>query len=279
MTRFTRAIAHAGRGLAVGVADLVPGVSGATIALILGIYEKLILEISGLIRRPRRFSDLRENLTRDWTFLILTGMGVATAVLLGSHIIPRLVANHPLIVFSLFSGLIASSAVILARGVHGTKRQTFWLISGALIGAGIAMSPVGIDVPVTNTSTIIAGFFAIGAMLIPGISGSYVLVLLGYYTHVFTAISTFDIGFLSFFALGAAGGALSAVTIISRLLKKYHTQTMLLLIGLVAGALGRPLGIAVEAASTSSDIIVLVGVFCVGVLLTTLLMHLGTRRS
>ena len=260
----TRAFSHAGRGLAIGVADLVPGVSGATIALILGIYEKLILEISGLIRRPRTLADVCGNLRRDWAFLILTGAGVASAVLLGSLVIPGLVANHPLIVFSLFSGLIASSAFILARGVHGTRRQTLWLITGALIGAAVAMSPVGIDVPVTSASTVTAGFFAIGAMLIPGISGSYVLVLLGYYTHVFTAIGSFDLRFLSFFALGAIGGALTAVMIISRLLKRYHTQTMLVLIGLVAGALGRPLGIAVQAIGTSSDIIVLVLIVVIG---------------
>ena len=259
------------RGLLIGTADLVPGVSGATIALILGIYEKLMVEISGLIRIPKRLGDVRENLNRDWSFLIPTAIGVASAIYLGSLVIPGLVENNPLIIFSLFSGLIASSAIVLARSVHGTRRQTGWLILGALIGALVAASPIGINAPITTLATITTGFLAVGAMLIPGISGSYVLVLLGYYTHVFTAIRGFDLSFLALFALGAIGGAISAVTLISRLLKAYHTQTMLVLIGIVAGALGRPLGIAIGAVHTPIDWVVLSVFIVLGLLITVVL--------
>ena len=272
-------IASAGRGFAIGTADLIPGGSGATIALILGVYEKLMLELSGLIKRPERFSDLRENLNRDWAFLVLTAIGISAAVILGSFFIPSLVENHPLIVFSLFSGLIASSAVVLAQRVHGRCLHAFWIVLGAFIGIGVAMSPIGIGTSITTGMTIIAGFAAIAAMLIPGISGSYVLILLGYFTHVITAISTFDVGFFSFFALGAFGGALTSIILISRLLKAYHTQTMLVLLGIVAGALGRPLTIAIGSVSAASDWAVLTAFFVIGALITLMLMRSARVRK
>ena len=257
-----KALERLGKGIAIGIADLIPGVSGATIALIVGAYEKLIEEISGL---------LRFELRRDWLFLLPIGLGAGLAVLLGSFLIPGLVERYPVAVFGLFSGLIGASAFLLARHLHGPRRAHAWLILGSLIGAGIAMLPVGLQAPITVVGTIIAGALAIGAMLLPGISGSYVLLLLGYYTHVFGAIRSFDLGFLFLFALGGLIGGATSVLAINRLLHRWHLQGMLLLIGIIVGALGRPLGIAMSAASGPTGWFTL-GIFAAaGVLVTVLL--------
>lgn len=268
-TAFSRIAKNIGRGLGVGVADLVPGVSGATIALIMGIYEKLVFELSGLLQVPRTFSDLRSNLARDWAFLIPLGIGILTAILIGAAFIPTLVETQPLIIFSLFSGLIASSAVVLARDLTGPRIAYAWIFLGAAVGIGVAMI-APLESAVTSLGTVIAGAAAIAAMLLPGVSGSYVLLLLGYYTAVFSAIAAFDIGFLSLFALGALAGAAVSIVLISRLLKKFHLSTMLFLLGIVAGALGKPLGIALSSIRSPGDWFVLIGCIAAGIVITLL---------
>jgi putative membrane protein len=265
------AIKNTARGFAIGAANLIPGVSGATIALILGIYERLICELAGLFAPPQRFVALRANLTRDWGLLIPLGIGIGIAVIAGSYLIPGLIRSYPLIVFSIVSGLIASSAFVIGKTVR--SGSVAWLILGAMIGAGIAMTPVGIEVSTIPLLTMLAGALAIASMIIPGISGSYVLLLLGYYTHVLDAIRAIDLGFLALFGLGALFGAIGAFLFVSHVLARYRSTTMLVLIGLIIGSLGKPLSIAMNATQSSGDWFVLSACFAIGAVITMLIAH------
>lgn len=266
-----RLLSRIAQGLGIGTAPLVPGVSAATIALIMGVYEKLIAELAGFLRVPKRASDLRENLTRDWNLLLPTGLGIVIAIGIGATFIPRLVETQPLAVFSVFSGLIAASAVVLARQLHGPRSGYLWLVLGAILGVAAASAPVTIDAQPTVLGVVIAGMLAVAAMLLPGVSGSYVLLLLGYYTNVLEALRTLDIRFLMLFGAGGVLGAALSIVGIRKLLERFHLQTMLVLVGIIAGALGKPLSIALDAVRTGTDWFVFAGFAILGIVLTIII--------
>jgi putative membrane protein len=231
----------AAKGFAMGAADLVPGVSGGTVAFITGIYDELLSTISGL--GIDTLKDLfKEGLKLVWikynlSFLAVLGMGLISAVIALSGSIHWLQAEYPTELRAFFFGLVLASAPLLSRVV---KLQTVRKYSMILLGVLIAVTITSLPPAVQSNSPLfltISGAIAICAMLLPGISGSFILLLLGAYTPVITALSNFDILRIGAFVLGALIGLLTFSRVLSRILKNHHSTAMALLTGFLLGSL------------------------------------------
>lgn len=224
-----------------GSADLVPGVSGGTIAFITGIYDELISTIAGL--GIDTLKDLfKGGLKLVWTkynlsFLAVLGLGLISAVIILSGSIHWLQIEYPTELRAFFFGLVLASAPILSREVKSnTVRKYLTILLGVLIAVTITSLPPAVqsNSPVFLT---ISGAIAICAMLLPGISGSFILLILGAYTPVITALSNFDILRIGAFAGGALIGLLTFSRVLSRILKNHHSTTIALLTGFLLGSL------------------------------------------
>ncbi|MBC8194516.1 MAG: DUF368 domain-containing protein [Acidimicrobiia bacterium] len=244
MTGYRRAAVHLLRGLSMGAADVVPGVSGGTIALLLGIYDRLI----GSIREGSRAlgllirGDLRGSLARagsvEWTFLLPLLAGVAVAVTALAGPIEAGLADHPQPMAGLFLGLVLASIVIAWR-IPGS-----WTPGRMGLTAVVAMvlfMALGWQTgPVTNPSApalFASGAVAICAMILPGISGAFLLLMLGMYGHVLGAVDDRLFGDLALFGLGAIAGLAMFSTLLGRLLERHHDLVLAALIGLMVGSL------------------------------------------
>lgn len=231
------------RGMCIGAADLVPGVSGGTMALILGIYKRLIGAIAhfdavllGHLRRIEIVAALRRI---DILFLVPVGIGVLLALVIFSRVIPLslLVAEFPEAMFGFFFGLIAASIVGLLSHVElGGAKGLIWLALGAAFGLAAA-TLVPVQTPDAGWFIFVAGMAAIAAMLVPGISGSFVLLILGKYTDAIDALGRLDFSFLLPLLGGVVTGALVFSRAISWLLERFYRQTMLTVIGILGGSL------------------------------------------
>jgi len=227
-----------------GAADVVPGVSGGTIALLLGIYDRLI----GSIREGSRAlgllirGDLRGSLARagsvEWTFLLPLLAGVAVAVTALAGPIEAGLADHPQPMAGLFLGLVLASIVIAWR-IPGS-----WTPGRMGLTAVVAMvlfMALGWQTgPVTNPSApalFASGAVAICAMILPGISGAFLLLMLGMYGHVLGAVDDRLFGDLALFGLGAIAGLAMFSTLLGRLLERHHDLVLAALIGLMVGSL------------------------------------------
>mgnify|MGYP003630767236 CR=1 FL=1 len=229
------------RGLMMGAADIVPGVSGGTIAFITGIYDTLLASIRAFdltfLRLLLRF-DLRgtwQHVNGGFLFALLLGIG--TSIVSLARLISWVLVNYPVPLWAFFFGLILASAVVLLRQVEGwTVPRVASLLAGAVIAGLIALSPVA-NMDFGLTGVFLAGFLAICAMILPGISGSFILVLLGMYSTVLTAIKLLDFMFLLVFALGCGAGLLCFSRLLYWLLQRFHQATMALLTGFLFGSL------------------------------------------
>ncbi len=228
-------------GFLMGAADLVPGVSGGTIAFICGIYDRLINGIKAFdlkaLRLVLRFEWSTLSRKLPLLFFLCLGSGLLAAVFSLSGLLSRLFISHPIELWSFFFGLVLASIVLLA---HDTWRwrPIDWL---AFLGAGlITFWLVGLPVMQTPPGLpymFLAGAIAICAMILPGISGSYLLVIMGKYHQVLEAVSNRDFLTLAVFIAGIATGILSFVRIVSWLLHHYRRVTLITLTGIMAGAL------------------------------------------
>lgn len=231
------------RGMCIGTADLIPGVSGGTMALILGIYDRLIAAIAHVdmtFLKQLRQRELTAALRHiDFLFLLPLGFGALLAIIVFTRVVPLsvLVTEFPEAMFGFFFGLIAASVVGLLSHV-GTGRRLHWIWIAAGAAFGLAVS---ILVPVRTPDDIwfvfLCGMIAIAAMLLPGISGSFVLLILGKYTETIDALGRLDFSFLVPLAAGIVAGALAFSRAIAWLLAHYHRQTMLTVIGILGGSL------------------------------------------
>lgn len=232
------------RGMAMGAADIVPGVSGGTMALILGIYQRLI----GSIRALARPAFLRALRRGDWSqaidevngsFLLALAAGIATSVLALSRLLSTLLEARQVFVYAFFFGLILASVVLVARRIERAGPfLTGWLLFA--VGAVAAYLLVGLTPAQTPQSVwflFLSGALAVSALLLPGISGAFVLVLLGKYEFVLHAISRFDVASLAAVIAGAFAGMLSFAQVLGWLFRKYHDATLALLCGIMLGAL------------------------------------------
>ena len=224
-----------------GTADLVPGVSGGTMALALGIYRRLLAAIASInwelltaikAARWRAALDIVH-----WRFLACLGAGMALAVVIMGKVfkLPQLTMTSPKPVYSVFFGLVLASAVILARRVGG------WSIKSCLalpIG-WLVVTLVPVDTPYGAPFMFLYGAIAIIAMILPGISGSFILLVLGKYAYVIEALLHLDWAIIVPFALGCAVGIMSFARVLGRLLDRFHDPMIACLTGLLIGSLYR----------------------------------------
>lgn len=229
------------RGLLMGAADIVPGVSGGTVAFITGIYDRLLNSIRSVdIDFARRV--LRGDITGAWRhvdggFLLALVAGIAASILSLARVISWLLEHHPVPLWAAFFGLILASAIVLMREVSGwNAARIASLLTGVAIAVYIALSPA-VDLDIGYPGVFAAGFLAICAMILPGISGSFILVLLGMYGPVLAALRAFDLAFVAVFASGALAGLMVFSRLLHWLLQRFHQATMALLTGFLYGSL------------------------------------------
>ena len=226
-----------------GSADIIPGVSGGTMALILGIYERLLTAIRSFDRfwlDDLLHLRIRQALARnDLQFLLPLLLGIGSAILFFTRVIPlpTLIVTHPELIYGLFFGLILASIVILMGQVdrYGAM-EILTTVVGVLVGFAI-VNLVPVATPTALWFIFLCGFVAISAMLLPGISGSFILLILGKYAYIIDALGRFDVAVIAAFAAGAVVGLVVFSRTIVWLLRHYHQPTLLLIKGILIGSL------------------------------------------
>ncbi len=228
------------KGIAMGAADIVPGVSGGSIALIAGIYQELLNSINSFsvdnLKLLTRFEFTKFFKAVNGKFLLSLLLGILTSVFALSSVITYLMANHPIPLWSFFSGLILVSAFLILKDI---RRWHLGIVLAVLVGALIAWWVT--NLPPTTTPdamwfTFLSGSIAICAMILPGISGSFILLILGQYESILQAVKDRNVLKLAVFAAGCAVGILTFSRVVSWLLKKYHSVTIGLLSGFMLGS-------------------------------------------
>jgi putative membrane protein len=231
------------KGFCMGAANVIPGVSGGTMALILGIYEELIDAIGSLNFKVLRLiaaRKMREALgVISWPFLVPVGLGILLATLSLAKALTWLLDTYPVMIWSFFFGLILSSVLTVSKVVQEWGKSTIAAAALGTIGAFFLFGLVPTSTPNALWFIFLSGLLAICAMILPGISGAYILVLLGKYHYALEAINNRDLVPLFILLAGAVVGLLSFVRVIGWLLKTYHDITMAILIGLMLGSLRR----------------------------------------
>lgn len=263
------------RGLFMGTADIMPGVSGGTIALITGIYERLIHSISKInfeFVKPLLKGNFQESKTIlkkevDFELFIPLILGIGIAILSMSRLMQFLLTNYITYTYAFFSGLILASAYIVYTEIDGFSVKNF--IFG-IIGFVFAFIFVGLNPIQANHSLLIiffSGFVAICAMILPGISGAFVLLLLGQYEYMINALNKFSINEIITFMAGAAIGILSFSRILDYLLKNHESITMSFLVGLMLGTLRMPYQKISIADNSAIIFSVLLGIIAFGIVM------------
>jgi len=229
------------KGAAMGVADTVPGVSGGTVALITGIYEELILSLAQL--GPARIADWREHGFRGFwyaingNFLLAVFSGLLIALFSVAEVMNWLIIHQRVLLWAFFFGLIAASVpLVLLRLKRWRPRYLVWLVLGISIGLGVTLLGSG-QTPQTLWMIFAAGAIAVGAMVLPGISGSFLLLIMGQYEVMVRAVVERDVLMIAAFAAGAVIGILGIARILSKLFRRHHDATIALLTGFMAGSL------------------------------------------
>lgn len=231
------------KGIGMGAADVVPGVSGGTIAFISGIYAELLESIRKFdlnavkLATSFQFKELWKYI--NGTFLASLIGGILISLLTLSRIISYILVEYPIQIWSFFFGLIVISTIWMAREIHKWDAK---VIASGIVGIAIAYY-VTVATP-TETSTalwfvFLSGAIAICAMILPGISGSFILLILGKYEYMLNAVRDLNIVVLVMFALGCVVGILSFARFVSWLLKNYHNTAIALLAGFMVGSLNK----------------------------------------
>ncbi|MCK6264323.1 DUF368 domain-containing protein [Vibrio sp. ZSDE26] len=229
------------KGMAMGAADVVPGVSGGTIAFITGIYDTLLESIRRInptaigIWRKEGFKAAFSYI--NGLFLIALFSGVLTSIATLAKLISWLLETHPIPLWSFFFGLILVSIFHILKQIEkrSFSRLAFMALGFAFAYSITVLNPLQLEV--TSFNILLAGAIAICAMILPGISGSFILLLIGMYTPVLGAVKSFQIDVLLLFLSGCVIGLLCFSHILSRLLKSFRDLTLIFLTGLMIGTL------------------------------------------
>ena len=229
------------KGFCMGASDVVPGVSGGTMAFILGIYEELIDAIKSFDLKSLQFfvtMKFRPLLDRiSWQFLLAVGIGILAAIFSLSKLLSWLLQNRPVFIWSFFLGLILASVLSVSRRVEAWRVLTWLCLVGGTLGSYFLVGLVPVATPNDYWFLFLCGAVAICAMILPGISGSYILVLLGKYQYVLDAVNHRDFLVLGLVAAGACVGIIAFSRILGWLLKNYHDLMVATLTGLMIGSL------------------------------------------
>ncbi|HUH08714.1 MAG TPA: DUF368 domain-containing protein, partial [Egibacteraceae bacterium] len=231
-------------GLLMGGADVIPGVSGGTVALIVGIYERLIHSIQAAASMPSALlvgdrREARQHLREvEWGFVLPLAAGIMCAIAVGALVIPGLLERYPAQMHALFFGLVAASLPIPWRRISRVTWASVWVAAAA---AGAAVVLVGIpprefaDPPLWQVFASAAA--AICAMILPGVSGAFLLKVLGVYSVTLASLRALDAAYVAVFILGAVIGLGLFSKLLGWLLERRHDVTMAALVGLMAGSL------------------------------------------
>jgi putative membrane protein len=229
------------KGFCMGASDVVPGVSGGTMAFILGIYEELIDAIRSFdLRSLKLLVTLKFRLLLDhvsWQFLLAVGIGILTAIFTLSRVLAWLLQNRPVLIWSFFLGLILASVLSVSRRVVSWRVLTWFSLLGGITGTYFLVGLVPVSTPSDPWFLFFCGAIAICAMILPGISGSFILVLLGKYQFVLEAVNQRDFLVLFIVAAGACVGIIAFSRLLGWLLRNYHDLMVAVLIGLMLGSL------------------------------------------
>lgn len=229
------------RGLAMGAADVVPGVSGGTIAFITGIYARLLAAIASfnleLLRVFRKGGVVAAWRHVDGAFLVSLLAGIICALVLFARLLTSALDEYPLIVWSFFFGLVAASVYHMARQIPSfTFNRILLFLVGAAFAYAISIAkPVA--APTAHWFIFVAASISICATILPGISGSFILLLVGVYPVVLEAIGYGDYEVIAYFAAGAIFGLLTFVKVVSWMFSKYEVETLSVLTGFLLGSL------------------------------------------
>jgi len=229
-------------GFAMGAADIVPGVSGGTMAFILGVYSNLLDAIKSFnmdaIRMlfGLRFKDLIDHVSLR--FLLALGAGLFAAILLLSSFLSATMDDPGgrILLFAFFFGLVLASILTIGVKVRWTVVSALTFIVGAVI-AFVIVNIVPAEADHSAPALFVSGMIAITAMILPGISGSFMLLILGQYDFVLTAVSNRDLPPVIYVGLGAVVGIIAFSRVLSYLLSHYYNRTVALLVGFMAGSL------------------------------------------
>lgn len=231
------------KGMGMGAADVVPGVSGGTIAFIVGIYEELIDSIKSINGTTLKML-FTGRLVAFWkainaNFLLAIVAGVGISIFSLAKLITYLLVAHPILVWSFFFGLVLASTWFVSKDIKRWDWKTIaCFVAGAAIAYYITVATPA-ETPTNLPFIFLCGAIAICAMILPGISGSFILVLLGKYFYIMEAVKSFNIPVMLVFIAGAAVGITSFSRVLSYALRRFHDTTIALLAGFMLGSLNK----------------------------------------
>lgn len=235
------------KGTLMGAADLIPGVSGGTVAFITGIYERLLLAISSFNNR-KFFGNLLQLKFKDalgpvhLRFIIPVLSGILITIFSLAKLMHYLISSHPIPTWGLFFGLIAASVIVVGRDLKNpfSFKSLFWILIGTIFGY-MAVSIIPVSTPSNYWFIFLCGVIGITAMILPGLSGSFLLLILGKYEYITGAVkdpfNLPNLTLLVVFACGTATGLLGFSKFLSYLLSRFRGETMAFLTGLLIGTL------------------------------------------
>lgn len=231
------------KGVAMGAADVVPGVSGGTIAFITDIYDELLTSIKSFdlqavkLLFTFKIKELWKKVNGSFLLSVLLGIGISILSL--AKLITTLLQTHPIFIWAFFFGLVLASTYFVSKRI---KKWDFWRYVSFVIGIAVAYY-ITIATPAQTSDSLLfiflCGMIAICAMILPGISGSFILLLLGKYEYVMNALITVNIPVILVFAVGAAIGIISFSHLLTFLLKRFHDTTIAILAGFMLGSLNK----------------------------------------
>ena len=232
------------KGIFMGLADAIPGVSGGTIALLLGIYEELISSISGL--NINLLIDLKQNGFKSFwkklngNFLVTLIVGIGISLIFFIKISSKLLNDYPMFIWSFFLGLIIATVYVIFKLI-----KTWDYINIISAFATIILSSILSSISVNSSDEIsllyilVCGIIASSAMILPGISGSLILVIMGVYKVLIDSVNNLEISIIFTFIIGAITGLISFSKILSWLFNNYKDLTYSIMLGLVIGSIGK----------------------------------------
>lgn len=249
MGKFSEYILTAVKGACMGAADVIPGVSGGTIAFIMGIYDKFVASLAAINAEAvklfftGKFKEFWRHINGGFLLSLVVGIGVSVISL--ATVMQTLLSDFPIQTWAFFFGLIVASSIFILRGISGWGlREILFLIGGVVLGVTICtLSPT--QTPDALWFIFLSGAIAICAMILPGISGSFILLILGKYQYILGAVSDLVAGqnvvgnllIIGVFAIGAVVGILSFSKLLHWLLSRWHKQVLIILAGFIIGSL------------------------------------------
>lgn len=231
------------KGMGMGAADVVPGVSGGTIAFISGIYEELIFSI-----RSVNFTTIKLLFTGKFKafakavnlpFLLALFVGIGISIISLAKVMTYLLAHYPILIWGFFWGLIIASAWLVGKKISEWKPTTIIALIVGVVVAYLITELTPASTPESLWFIFVCGMVAICAMILPGVSGAFILLMMGKYAYILNALNGLNIKVILSFIAGAAIGIVSFSNVLGYLLKKYHNATVAVLTGFMIGSLNK----------------------------------------